>query len=335
MKIDPYPTGRALLPAPAPQRTAVGYRKDTDTYIATPGGGTGHDTGVPLTTRIGAWHARFNRWRSGFEQGPGPDARQYWSLYRAFDTGPLPGPNQDWRDRTVIPTCFKVIENRIPKIILGLWGQPENFAVEGRGFRDETYEDKVRTVMQAHLDEIGTGQAQSEPLLKRLIDAERYCQIVGHVWYKVWWRQSRNWIKTKIPRLDPTTGKHAGWDPVETMELEYDGVEINWLALDSLAVDLGGIGSNRRWAIERVQTSVEALKAENKNYRKMHGIDLYKNLAMLEMGASGGAPITQRESYEEPRDTEHWPLTDDQITDDPGETGFIPDTRSASPNSMT
>jgi len=323
MRIDPNAsrmTSQKLLSDDRPRRTLVGTPMNdnpTDTYIAWPGGGTGHDAGSILGNRVGRWVTRFNNWRSGFEEGPGPKARKYWRLYRAFDEGASPGPGQDWRDRTVIPQIFKLIETRVPKKIMGTWGKPEPFVVEGRGFRDAGYETLVRTVMQTHLDEIGQGQAQSELLLKRLIDAERYKEITGHVWWKSQWRKEVEWVKTKIP-IQGEDGKVMDWETVEGQQTIFDGLDPMWLPLDSLAVDLGGIGSGRRWAIERIQTSLEALRYADEQHFEATGIHLYNNLDELE--DSTGDPVGQQESYEEPRDTEHWPLTNEQVTGDPGST---------------
>lgn len=321
MRIDSTPGGPALLPAQDPKRETPGYRTDPQ-LIAFPGQGTGHDVGAGVMDSMdaapGLWYARWRRWRDGFEQRIGPDARRYWSLYRAFDEAPLPGPNQEWRDRTVIPEAFKVIETRVPRLVLGLWGKPESTAVEGRGFRDEQYEEMIRVLLQATLDEIGRGGATSENFQKRMMDAERYKQIMGHVWYRVTWKHDLDWLRTKVPIILDEQGRVQEWEEIELLETIFDGVDIQWLPLDSLAVDLAGQGNNRRWAIERVWTSLEALKRENEKFKEETGEDLYKNLEMINWHQA--SPTVTRESYEEPRDTEHWPLTDDQITDDPGET---------------
>jgi len=310
------PGGPAVVASLPPSRTVPGYA-DRQTYTAFPGFGTGKDTGAPINDTVGFWNARWRRWRDGFEQSIGPKARRYWALYRAFDDGPLPGPNQEWRDRTVIPEAFKIIMTIVPRLVLPLWSNPENFTVEGRGFKDEGYEEMVRVLIQEALDEIGKGQPENEQFLLRMMNAEIYCQVMGHVWYRTLWREQHEWLRARIPSAVRADGSVQSWQTVEGMEKVYDNVDITWLTLDSLAVDLGGIGKNRRWAIERVLTSVEALEEEDEKYKKATGMPLYKNMEML--SRHWASPATTRESFEEPRDTEHWPLTADQITDDPGE----------------
>ena len=301
MRVDQRPHDGPLVPAPPPSRTAAGYSTGGPTYVY-PGGGTGKDAGMLLTDTASVWNSRFREWREGFEQGIGSAVRKYWSLYRIFDSGLAGGPNQSWRDRTVIPECFKIIETRIPKIVLGLFGQAENFAVEGRDRFDEEYEEVVRILLQSSIDEIGSHDPKGEVFMKRMIDGIRYSQIMGHVWWKVFWRAEDRYIKTKVR-------ENGGWTPIELQERVYDNCEVIWLPLDSIAVDMSG---SNRWKIERVQTSAEALRRENANYRRETGEDLYKNLALIpEQG------IVHRDTYEEPRDTEHWPLTTERISYDP------------------
>jgi hypothetical protein len=273
--------------------------------MAFAGFGTGRD--MPMGSRTATWLNRWQRWRRGFEQRIGPQARKFWALYRAFDSGPIPGPGQEWRDRTVIPECFKIIEARLPRLVMAQFGAKDYIVVEGRDGQDEQYEELVRVLIEEGLDEIGKADSIGG-FLKRIIDGFRYGQIMGHVWTKTWWRTEQRWLKTKIPDL-AEDGKLKGWTPVQVMQTIYDNVDFNWLGLSDLAVDL--TNGPRRWAIERVQTSLYTLMAENALYRKNTGRDLYRNLDVLDMHATA---VPTRESFEEPRDTERWPLTEAQLT---------------------
>lgn len=275
--------------------------------MAFPGQGTGRDAGAIPSTNVARWLDRWSRWRRGFEQRIGPQARKFWALYRAFDGGAQPGPGQEWRDRTVIPECYKVIETRLPRLVLAQFGGRESIVVEGRDAKDETYEEMVRVLIEESIDEIGRADSVGG-FMKRFIDGMRYGQIMGHVWFKVWWRTEEKWMKTKRPLLDDD-GRVKTWAPFEMLERVYDNVDFMWLGLSDLAVDL--TNGPRRWAIERVQTSLMALQRENELYRKQNGRDLYKNLDLLTMHASS---VPTRESFEEPRDTERWPLTEAQLT---------------------
>jgi hypothetical protein len=204
---------------------------------------------------------------------------------------------------------------RLPKKVIGQWGKPQPFEVEGRGFRDEEYEEFVRVLMGTMLDQIGTGTQDNEIFLKRILDGETYCEVMGHVWWKVRWSRLFDWVRTKQPRIRED-GSVEGWDPVEFMEMLYDGIDMQWLGLDSVACDLSNAN---RWKIERVQTSYEALVAENEKFKETHGgQQLYNNLEMLRFDTQG--QHTQKDSYEEPRDTERWPLSEGYLKGDPGET---------------
>lgn len=307
-RVEPFSTGSGgkLAPDTEPRRTGIGVQDSA--YIASPDRGTG---GYELLTdRIGGWLARWRHWREGFEQRVGPAVRKYWALYRNFeDQGGFP-PGQEWRDRTVIPESFKIIETRVPRKVLSVWGMPEAWGVRGRGFRDESYEDMVKELISESLDEIGSGDPRNELFYKKLIDGERYRQIMGHVFWKVWWKTQKDWLSTKAK--DPNTGK---WKPIQTLETLYDNVDIQWLGLDSIAIDLS---NSRRWVIEKFITSHERLVEENQNYKDENGVDLYTNLDLIEAGRYQTSPV-QRDSYEEPRTTERWPLSDGRILSNPGE----------------
>lgn len=298
-------TGPSLVPAPEPSRSSQAHV--VDPFMAFAGFGTGRDMGSPLGSRTATWLNRWQRWRRGFEQRIGPQARKFWALYRAFDSGPIPGPGQEWRDRTVIPECYKIIEARLPRLVMAQFGAKDYITVEGRDGQDKEYEEMVRVLIEEGLDEIGKSDTVGG-FLKRIIDGFRYGQIMGHVWTKTWWRTEQRWLKTKVPNL-AEDGKVESWTPIQVLQNIYDNIDFNWLGLSDLAVDL--TNGPRRWAIERVQTSLYSLQSEDALHLKMTGQHLYKNLEMLEMHASS---VPTRESFEEPRDTERWPLTEAQLT---------------------
>ena len=300
---------RALMPAPDPQKRFREAYYPQDYYSPGQSQGPLVAPGDPV---ISLWTARFSQWRNGFEQRMSSKLRRYWELWRAFDRGPSPSAGQEWRDRTVVPQAFKEMSTRIPRIVLGLWGGPEPYSVQGRGYRDIEYEEMVRVLLEVTLDTIGQGDPKGELLAKRLIDGETYCQIMGHVWWKVFWRNQKRWVKTKIPSMTP--GKK--WDPVELLETVYDNVDITWLPISSLAIDLYG---HNRWRIERIRTSFESLKAENDAYLEEFREPLYPGLAALELEAATMGSTT-KDSFDEPRDTERWPLDADGSYHDPSET---------------
>jgi len=305
-------TGGALLAAPDPSRTA--YGKAVDKPFMWGGGGTGFDPGL-LDTPTGLWQSRFFNWRNGFEQVPGPKMRRFWQSYRAFDNNPLPGPNQGWRDRTVIPQVFKILENRVARLVGALLGGNDWIPVRGTDARDEEYEEIVRTLMEKQFRGIGRRDHEDGNFFKRIIDAVRYGNITGHLFTKLWWRKEMRWIKTKIPVLGDD-GKVESWQDVEVQETVHNGLDFAWIPNDSIAIDLSGA---RKWIIERQITSMQSLKADDEEHFERTGIHLYDPSALdaLELGET--LPALQQESYDEPRDTEGWPLTSERIVGTPGE----------------
>lgn len=308
------PAGR-LQPAAEPKEYDGALMHTGDDNIFTYNGeGSAPDT-ANIKTDVDLWLQRFHNWRAAFEQQIGGNARKYWKLYRNFDQGAMPGPNQAWRDRTVIPEPFKLIETRLPRLVLGQFGGREWFAVEGTDAEDETYEERVKQLMLTSMRECGKDRPDSD-FFKTMMDGMRYGQIMGHVFFKPYWRSDSQWFKTKIKNEE---GK---WENIEVFEPTYDGVDLTWLGLSDLAIDTAR--GMRRWAIERIRTSVQALKREQVEYRKATGEDLYDPAALVLLGnpaqeGGAGAPL-QQESFEEPRDTEGWPLTEQQMYGDPGET---------------
>lgn len=309
---DTRPQGGPLLPSSEPRRRLD--QGDAAPMPSLADRGTNFNTSAEVSL-LNLWITRQQQWHAGFQQKIAPRIAKYWGIWRAFNQGPNAGPGQEWRDRTVIPQAFKELDTVVPKMIMGLWGDPRNYTVRGRGFQDADYEEMVRVLMDTTIDEIGVGDPQGELFLKRMIDAEYYKQIMGHVWLKVFWRNETAWFKTKLPRLGEE-GKITGWDPIERLETIVDGVDIYWLPLTRVAIDLYG---QRRWAIERVQTSLESLQEENERFKKEHDRPLYPEAALTNIALSSMSGNVSSES-EEPRDTEHWPIDDNGMySQDPGE----------------
>jgi len=269
-----------------------------------PGTGTGYGgDGDPLVDpELTRWIFRFRQWRSAFQQRIEPAVRRYWALYRAYDDTPAFPVGQEWRDRTVIPECFKIVENRVPRFVMAQLGTRESFAVEGREAQDERYEEIVRTLLQTSIDYMGVRSGDGG-LIPRCIEAFKYRDIVGHVFFEVFWRDQFRTLRTKA--IDPETGR---WREVELKEEIYSGVDLQWYGITDIAVD---VSNADRWKIKRVRTSLENLEQENQEWKDLNGEDLYQNLDLLADTTS--AP---REKMEEPWSTERWPLTDEQMWTD-------------------
>jgi hypothetical protein len=316
-RTDPNSGGfnQPLRPAPENQRTQpVAYSDETPTVVPGDGGGTGHEP-FGDESLLGRWVTRYRHWHNGFEQEIGPKYRKYWGMYRAFDNQPVPGPNQQWRDRTVIPECFKVLETRLPRIVMAQFGGREWFAVQGRDAEDSRYEKMVQRLIQSTIDEIGN-RSKSGGFIQRMVDGLRYREITGHVWFKVYWRTETQWYKTKKKMV--TEDGEEVWQPIEVYDLIYDNVDVEWLPLDSVAVDLSGAN---KWKIERIETSLEALQWEQDNHKKETGENLYDPAALealVQYHQSSTGMVS--EMPEEPRDTEHWPIGQETVEGNPGET---------------
>jgi len=308
MPTDVRSQGRALLPAPDPSRTKESEPSGMIQVFPDSSTSQPHiSPGAPVAMGD-LWNARWKQWRDNFEKNISKNAERYWGLWRNFARGPNPGPGMEWRDRTVIPQAFKELSTRIPRIVLGMWGGPGPYTVQGRGFKDTTYEETVRVLIQESLDEIGLNDPMGESFMKKEIDGETYCQVVGHVWWKMSWRHETHWLKTKI------RDEEGEWTPVERLHVLYDNVDMDWLPISQLAVDLYG---RRRWAIERVDTTLAALRLENENYKRENDEDLYDGLELVEFESM--AVGHDNDNVREPEDYEHWPMQSGPYNSSPGE----------------
>lgn len=314
MRVDTRGMGQALAPTREPRKANAFIGQDVAPLIIIPGQGTGKESSyIAPNNQVGLWLARHRNWRDAFAQKVVPRVRKYWSMYRNFDDTPSAGPRQQWRDRTVIPTPFKWVEARLPRIILGTWGGPERFVVEGRGFRDQDYEAMVQTVMEFFIEKIRSGDQRAESFLHKLIEGERYCQIMGHVWWQTMWRRDWDWVRTKLK--NPDTGKY---ELLEVLEKLYDGLDFQWQQIGDVACDMTGAN---RWKIQRVMTTYEAMQREQKTYADANpgAAPLYENLEFMELNLNQSGQVIERGDFSEPRDTEHWPLSDGMIQVDPSE----------------
>lgn len=316
-------TDDRVTAAPTVPTTVMEPRHDTGASVLGPYV-AGYDRGTTSASSMGRpnsptalWNDRWTHWRNGFSQTIGPRVTKYYRRYRAFDDMPRYGPGQEWRDRTIVPEDFKIIETILPARVLSQWGSRVNFEVEGVDSRDTNYEELVRVLIQSELDAIGAREPQRGTFISRMIDALRYREIMGHVFFKVWWRHEDRWIKKREQAAD------GSWSVVERLIPIYDGVDIDWLPLSHIAMDLSGA---RRWIIERVKTSVETLTAQDKAHFEATGTHLYDQTALLALqmqrsrGDTSGTSETD-EPLNEPANTEGWPLDDSATTGDPLHTG--------------
>ena len=77
-------SGPALIDAREPGREERNVAPGSP-YVYTAEGGTGRDTGRPLSPEVDRWLRRWTSWRKGFELGISTKVRYYWRLWRNFD----------------------------------------------------------------------------------------------------------------------------------------------------------------------------------------------------------------------------------------------------------
>lgn len=290
-----------LIPAPEPDRSWPGYRQGSDDYIYE------GEKPLPLaspsifdTSNTMLWNARFRQWDDAFQRDYWSQVQFYWQLYRNQDYGFMTGPQESWRDDTIIPSVFKIIETIVPRLVLGEWGGPRNFDIEAVESGDELFEEKCKTLLKAQLNKIGLRSRRGN-FIQRMIEQTRYTWIVGHSWTKVGWREEEVLRKLRIP--DPATGKLGPWQQVT--DRVYRGLDIDWLPVTAVACDLSG---QKRWYIERMDTTYGELLSQNEAYKAATGQPLYKNLDLI-LVQPRPAPKQEDDTRREFRGTENQPTS--------------------------
>jgi hypothetical protein len=290
-----------LIPAPNPQREWQGHREGSDSYIY--GGESPLALDSPSifsTPNTQLWNARFQQWDDAFQRDYWSQVQYYWQLYRNQDYGIMLGPNEAWRDDTIVPSVFKIIETIVPRLVLSEWGGPRNFDIEAVESGDEFFEEKCKTLLRTQLNKIGMRSRRGK-FIARMIEQTRYTWIVGHSWTKVGWREESIVRKIRLPKPE---GGFSGWQ--EVLDMVYRGLDIDWLPVTAVACDLSG---QSRWYIERVQTTYGELEAANEAYKLTHdGTELYKNLELIKT-MPRPEPKQEEDTRREFRGTENTPTS--------------------------
>lgn len=242
--------------------------------------------------RIGLWTKRAAEYDE-FARLFQPDWIRYWRYFRAWRQ-PLTEPLDWWRSNEVIPTAFKIIETIVPKYLFGLFDSPDWFTVKGTEPTDEIWELAITSLLKEQVEEMH--------LIPEALEMLKYCAIMGHVWGKVVWKeewQQRQVVQPKVA-VDPDFGTIVGQGMQKTQvnEKVTDRPHFTWCMLDRVKTATDG---SNLWYIEEIQTTLEALREEDKNV----GGGLYSNLDRV-MGESAGS-MSFSPSYQEPQNTEGFP----------------------------
>ena len=141
-------------------------------------------------------------------------------------------PADWWRSNETIPTVFKIIETVLPRVMMGMFQDPDWFTVEAKTGRNQQYEHLAQTLLRTSIDEM--------ELFPKLYEAEKYCSIMGHVWGKVIWREeySDRQILTEDSFVDEETGEETvGVSAQVTTEEDFNGPDFEWRPLDRIFPD--------------------------------------------------------------------------------------------------
>jgi hypothetical protein len=220
----------------------------------------------------------------------------YWKWYRAWKQ-PLTEPLDWWRSNEVIPTLFKVIETLTPRYVFGLFDRPDWLSLRGTEGSDEILELSIQQLIREQFEEM--------EMLPTSLEGLKYMEIMGHVWWKLPWKEEYRSFQMLEPQLEVNaeTGEPLRYAMRKTIRLEKiaDRPNLSWCMLDKIKTATDGSG---RWFIEEIKTTLEELQEEN---TRLGGI--YNNLAMIPGGAGTGsiASAGMQGGWREPESTEGIP----------------------------
>jgi hypothetical protein len=250
-------------------------------------------TGSPDDGIINIWHRR----KSISQQLRQPYETQWirnWKAYRAYQEE-MPDPQDWWRSNEYIPEIFNAVETIVPRTVLGMFSKPEWFDVNcphstipGHvGMNCYDYERMVKSLLLS-----GTRRMN---LFQPACEGQRYCTIMGHVWWKLRWEQDIKDRVVDVPITDPNTGEPMGMSSKVVPWMAYDDPQLDWVSNFRIWPDPTG---QEEWFIERVDTTLEKLKRVNSRY----GDKLYKNLDTLEQAPvdlmkETNSPVASTDGY--------------------------------------
>lgn len=200
----------------------------------------------------------------------------YWDWYRNV-VEPLDDPADWWRSNEAVPTVFKIVETLLPRYVLGMFDSPDWFTVEGRNYKSEMYEHLCYNLLRQAVEEMN--------IFPKVVEAMRYCTIMGHVWGKVIWREeyeqrqvlkpTQLTMREALEKQDigeegmravsemygddilETPSGETGVEAVIQEEEVFNGPDFEWRSLDRIFPDPSG---RERWYIEEIHTTLEELE---------------------------------------------------------------------------
>ncbi len=221
-----------------------------------------------------------------------------WKAYRAHQEE-SPDPQDWWRSNEYIPEIFNSVETILPRMILGMFRNPEWFDVNcphgtipgHMGLACYDYERMIKSLLLS-----GTRRMN---LFEPAYEGSKYCTIMGHVSYKLRWEVDRQNRMIDVPVMDPYTGAYAGMSSKVMPFVAYDDPKLDWVSNFRLWHDPTG---QQEWFIERIDTTLEKLQRINQT------TGIYKNLETLEqapvnLGKETNSPVARTDGYSN-RETE-------------------------------
>lgn len=217
-------------------------------------------------------------YRQHFEQ----QWRENWQGY--MNKRPRPNiPNEYWTKNTRIPDYMKIIETLVPQHILGMFRDQNWYSVASNSPVGREYE----TVVKALLD----GTWRRSDMFAKTIEGVKYALITGHTIMKTFW--STKVGPKELITIDP---QGRGYDDdrfgdnlmrTTTEDVTFNGPQTYFPDLFNVIQDPTG---RNEWFMERIPTSLETLKQQNRVYKG----GLYDTRELAKVHTGRGSQKTRR-----------------------------------------
>jgi len=212
--------------------------------------------------------------------------RKFWRYYltstegrgQRRDNDRDPG-SAEWRADLFVPASFSVIETAVPRAVFALFGATPYVRPRGRERSDFDAEHAVQAMLQYDFEQ--------DRLITKAIDFFKSFYIFGTAVGRIdYWRDFYELERPPTYTIDMDVDDSGAIIdakprrlPNKERVMRYDGPRFTNVALPDFYPDPMFADIRRfRWCGEREESTVDRLRDENRQYRKLTGRNLYTNL---------------------------------------------------------
>jgi hypothetical protein len=200
-----------------------------------------------------------------------------------------PGAGVDWRANLFVPATFSIVETAVPRAVFALFGKRPYVKVIGRERTDSERASAVEAMLDYDMEQSQVLQMAVEFFKSFYIFGTAVCRVDYH----------RDFYYIKKPPeytidfdVDEETGEILDAKEIKLPNKErvtrYDGPKASLVSLFDFFPDPQFTTiHDMRYVAERVETTIDKLKEEDKRHKDITGKKLYKNLDDIKVFRDG------------------------------------------------